>query len=298
MTLAMSSESVEPRRYTVKVNGKVVGKAVLKTIPVDAIQFDSAYQRALSRPWIQQHLPFDEQLAGAIVLSSRAGGPYCIDGGHRVGLAKESHVPTINAYIIDGLTQKDEARLFTQYQRERRALTAWALYRADLVAEDPETIDVQGIVLRAGYRIDEKASNDSIITAVDSLRYIYRHGNGAELLARTLELVKRIWYGEPKALSGQSLKGLALFLSFAVGQPGFRSDRLETVMQEYAPSKVLRLSQAIAADRNAASTTPANVAETLNNLYIKKLGRNDPPFPPFMIGAKKRPAARGKGKSA
>lgn len=278
--------STAPRKFKVRdEHGQFVGTAELRMVPVNVIKIDSGYQRDVSTHWVSQHLPFDERRAGAIVLSGRAGGPYCIDGGHRLALARESGKSHINALVIDGLSRQDEARLFTRYQRERRNLTSHALYRADVVAGDEETLAMVRIVANAGFRLDKNAGPNSI-TAIDALRYIHRQG-GDDLLARTLDLVKQIWVGEEKALSGQILKGLALFLSSAGQQPAFRKDRLERVMHACAPLKLVRLSQAVAQKRSSASSSATNVAEALHEQYNKIAG-NDP-LGPLTISGRKRP---------
>lgn len=287
--MTMPSVAEKPRRFVVKVDGQVVGKAELRTIPVHAIKLDTKYQRDVSAPWVSDHLPFNPQQAGAIVLSARAGGPYCIDGGHRLALARASDVRDIPALVIDGLTQADEARLFTRYQRERRNLTSYALFRADQVAGDEPTLALVRVVHKAGFTLERKGGPNNI-TAIDSLRYIQRLG-GEDLLGRTLDAIKGVWFGEEKALSGQILKGVAIFLRSAGQQPSFRRERFERVMNSLAPSKVIRLAMGIANKRSSANVGPANVAEALHENYNKSLAKGELPLGPLTIGSRRRPGA-------
>lgn len=292
MTIA-APVTARPQRYTVRDRaGAVIGKAELRQVPLAAIKVDHEYQRDVSSNWIHEHLPFDPRKAGAVVLSDRTGGPFCIDGQHRLALARESGLSHINAYVIDGLAKADEARLFVQYQRERRNLTSFALFRAEQVAGDPETLAMIRVVNVAGFRL-AKSAGPLHITAIDAIRYIHRYG-GDDLLARTLELVKRLWFEEEKALSGQVLKGLALFLASAGHQPAFRRERLERVMSSVAPVRLLRLSQAVAEKRRAFSVnSPANVAEALKEQYDKLVPQGEEKLGPLTIGKKRRPAPRG-----
>lgn len=291
MTLATHpGEQPAPRRYVVKLDGKVVGSAELKRLPVVAIKIDPSYQRDVSQPWVHAHLPFNEQQAGTIVVSSRAGGPFCIDGGHRLALASASGVELINAFVIHGLSKQQEAALFVLYQRERRNLTSHALYRGELTAGDPETLAMVNVVQRAGFRFD-KNSGDYVISAIDSVRYIYRQG-GAQLLSEVLELVKaEMWVGLDKALSGPVLKGIALFLQSSAHRAPFNRERLSRVMRENGPSKVLLKSQDIAMRRRSASTSAPTVAEALLELYNGKLPAEQQ-LPSLTIGSRKRPAAK------
>lgn len=285
------SDEPRPRKYSVRLGNQIIGKAELRQVPVDAVKIDSAYQRDVSQHWVQQHLPFNEQQAGAIVLSGRSGGPYCIDGGHRLALAKGSGLHKINSFVIDGLSQQDEARLFVLYQRERRNLTSHALFRADVVRGDPDTLAMVRIVNNAGFHL-AKTSGDFNITAIDAVRYIQKYG-GDDLLIRVLEMVKRIWFGEEKALSGQVLKGLALFLHSAGSDPAFDRGRLERVMHSVAPSKLIRLGQSIAVKRTTSASSAANVAEALHEQYQKTVTKPEGKLQPLSIGKRRRPAPKG-----
>jgi hypothetical protein len=287
--MTMSVVADKPKRFNVKLDGKTIAKAELRPVPVEVIKLDSHYQRDTSQHWVDEHRPFDPQQSGAIVLSSRAGGPYVIDGGHRLALARADGVSHINAFVIDGLTQAEEARLFTRYQRERRNLTSFALFRADCVAGDPQTLALVRVVHTAGFTLERKGGPHNI-TAIDSLRYIQRLG-GDDLLARTLDAIKGVWLGEEKALSGQILKGVAIFLRSAGQQPNFRRERFERVMNNLAPSKVIRLAMGIANKRSAANVGPANVAEALHENYNKTLTKGELPLGPLTIGDRRRPRA-------
>lgn len=288
--MTMPAIAEKPRRYTVRTaDGIVIGKAIMAAIPVGSIKIDHAYQRDTSSSWVEDHRPFDAQQAGAIVLSARAGGPYCVDGGHRVALANADGIPTINSFLVEGLSQADEARLFTRYQRERRNLTSYALFRADLVAHDPDTMAMDRVVRANGYMLGKTASTPRTITAIDSIRYIQKVG-GEDLLHRTLRLVGQFWIGEEKALSGQVLKGMALFLQSAGEQSSFSQPTLDKVMNKVPPVKLLRLSLSVSHKRGAApAATPANVAEAIHEEYNKLVRDEAEKLRPLTIGKRERP---------
>lgn len=287
--MAISAE--KSRRVAMKLNGETLAKGTMRSVPVAVIKLDPKYQRDTKQTWVDNAGSYDPNLATTVVLSSRAGGPWCIDGGHRIALARANGVSHINAFVIDGLSQVDEARLFVRLQRMRTALTSHPLYRAERLF-DPETQAMERVVNVAGFRLAAKAGNGpNVITAIDSVRYIHRYG-GDDLLSRTLGFVKELWIGEDKALSGPVLKGLALFLFAAGQQPSFRRDRLVSVMQAHGPMKVTRLAQTIAEKRNSVSAGPANFAEALLTEYNKLVRKGEEPLPPLTIGNKRRPKAR------
>jgi hypothetical protein len=296
-----------PRRYTVRMkDGTIVGRAELRPVLLAAIKKDFAYQRGTNPSWISRNLPFNPQLAGAVILSSRLGGPFVIDGGHRtdLALATPGGPIEINAFVIDGLTQRDEARLFVLYQRERTNLNSFQLYRADLVRGDAETTAIVGIINRAGFRLPppdgaRNAGGAYTITAIDAVRKIWHQG-GPDVLAETLELVKHSqWIGLEKALNAQVLKGLALFLQSFQRDAAFRPGRLDAVMKNIGPSKLLLQAQEVSGrDRHSIKVTDATVAEALMGFY--NAGQPEElRLPVLKIGRKKRPApAKGFMKTA
>lgn len=287
MTMPLAAE--KPKRYTVRdASGSVIGKAELRRVPVESIKLDHKYQRDTSSTWVEDHRPFDAQQAGAIVLSSRSGGPYCIDGGHRLALARADGVHHINAFVIDGLGQTDEARLFTRYQRERRNLRAWDLWRADIASNDEDTWAIDRVVRSNGFLVGRTPS-DRTITAIEALRKIQKLG-GEDLLSRTLRVIKSFWIGEDKALSGQVLYGMAIFLLSAGEQSAFRQQTFERVVNTVPPVKLLRLSLSVSAKRGAApAATPANIAEALNEQYNKLIKEPTEKLAPLTIGRRQRP---------
>lgn len=288
MTMPAATET--PKRYTVRTaDGTVIGKATLRAVPVVDIKIDHAYQRDVSSAWVEDHRPFDPRQAGAVVLSSRSGGPYCIDGGHRIALARADGISHINGFVIDELTQADEAGLFTRYQRERRNLTSYALFRADLVSHDPDTMAMDRVVRASGFMLGKSPSTPRTITAIDSVRYVQRLG-GDDLLGRTLRMIGDVWIGEEKALSGQIIKGVAMFLSSAGEQSTFSRATFDKVVNKVPPVKLLRLALSVSHKRGAApAATPANVAEALNEEYNKLVRDDAEKLLPLTIGRRKRP---------
>lgn len=276
------------RGFRARFNGKDIGRAELRQVPVDAIKIDHAYQRGTNSRWVNDHMPFDERRAGTLILSDRAGGPYCIDGGHRLALAKASGVHKANAYVIEGLSQQTEAELFSYYQRERRNLNSHDLFRADVAAQDPDTLAMVRIVNNAGFKLVDKAgSGPNNITAIDACRYIQRYG-GDDLLARTLDTVKSFWLGYEKALHGQVLKGIAVFLHSAGEQAAFRQETFAKVMQGVVPLRVLGKAQENAAKRVSSSTSASDVAEAIWQFYNLKAAK-DLRLTTLTISGRKRP---------
>lgn len=288
----------KPRRLVMKLHGEAVAKGYMRSVPLAAIKIDPGYQRDTNQTWVADQGAFDANQAATVVLSSREGGPYCIDGGHRVAIARASGATHVNAFVIDRLTKSAEAALFVKLNRARRALKSFDLFKAELAAplDFPETTAMVRVVTAAGFQLAHKAGSPRAITAIDSVRYIFRYG-GADLLSRTLALVGDLWIGEDKALSGPVLKGLALFLFSSGQQTQFKRERLVKVMQLHGPYKVGRLAQVVAERRNSVTAGPANFAEAILEEYNKLTPKGEQQLPPLTIGSKKRPAPYRRGGS-
>lgn len=245
----------------------------VRQVPVAIITTDPEYQRDLDQTWVgrQAHDGWDAALAGVVTISERAGRLYVIDGQHRVELARQCGITQVWAYVITGLTQKGEADLFTQFQQKRRALKVWELFKADTTAQKEDVLTISRVVHQVGFRV-ERENRAGTITAVGALMKVYRLG-GQDLLKDTLTVIKRLWtLDDPGALRGQVIHGIAIFLHSFQNEPQFRMDRLEKVLPETAPSKLLRLAQAIASKRQSATVGPANVGEALRDLYNQGIG--------------------------
>jgi hypothetical protein len=269
VTMPTATIEPSPKRYAVSDrHGRRIGTGELRFVPVGVIKIDPRYQRDRKSAWLSDHLPFDPNKAIALLLSDRAGGPYCIDGQQRLALAEMSGVKEVRAMVITGMSQKDEANLFFE-QDERTRLTTWAKWRAALVGERPEEIDITRIVTSSGFRLDNKSANDRTITAIDGVRRVYRLG-GEPLLRETLRVINEGgWIGLEKALTGQTIYGVALFLESSEERPQWDPTVLRRAMVLNAPLRLLARSQEIAYKRHAVTSGSATFAEAILAEYDK-----------------------------
>lgn len=288
MTMPIGGEPI--KTYRMKLDGKFTGKHVdLRDVPVDLIRRETKYQRGLNETWLHSHMPFVPEQAGTVTLSERAHVLWAVDGGHRVELAKASGVKTIKAFVIKDLTLQEEAALFVRLQRERRALSAWDLYRAELAGNEEHTVAMTHAISLAGFRIDQQTKGDpKVITAIDSMRFVYRMG-GAPLIKWVLELITdAMWLNLDRALSGPILKGLAIFLHSEQQRAVYDHERTVRILQRAAPTYVLLKAQQISIERRAASVSATNVAQAILDAYNDRLSVAKK-LPPITINNRKRP---------
>ncbi|TFG67854.1 MAG: hypothetical protein E4H24_05125 [Thermomicrobiales bacterium] len=293
MTMPTGNEPI--KKYRMKVDGKRTDNSVeMRMVPVDQVHYDADYQRSVDQKWITDHMPFLPEQAGTVVLSRRGGRLWCVDGRHRINLADLSEVKEVRAFVIHDMTKQEEASLFVRLQRERRALSAWDLFRAEMAAGEPQTLEMVNALNRAGFRIDQKTSGDPhVITAVDSVRFVYRLG-GAQIIDDTLRLITdSMWLNLDRALSGPILKGLAIFLQSEQEKPTYDAERTLKKLRACAPTYLLLMAQQIAINRRSASVSATNVAEAVVQLYNERLA-NATKLPPITINRRKRPVAKSR----
>lgn len=277
MTMPVDLRSAPTRRVRVVTKEGKVLEGLARLLPVASLRIESRYQRSLDRRWVAKQAVYgwDAHAAQAISVNVRGGILWVVDGQHRVELARELGITHVWAIVDEGKTLEQEAKRFIRLQGIRRSLKSWDLWKAELAANDPDSLAIDRAVMSAGFRIAVEAGHGNI-QAIETLRRVYRLG-GADLLGSALGVVRANWTLEDKdALSGQVIEGLALFLHSYLADPLLKEDRLTRLLTRTAPTKLLRLAQAIATERSAFTNGNAtNLAEALRDLYNDGLRPND-----------------------
>jgi len=131
-------------------------ETTIRLVNVADVTIDSIYQRDVEQDWVQAQVRdgWDERRAGVILLSVRGGRLLCIDGQHRVELARQCGIPQLWAQFLVGLSQQQEADLFELLQTKRRQLKVWELFKARTAANKTDALDISRTVHQVGFRID------------------------------------------------------------------------------------------------------------------------------------------------
>lgn len=243
----------------------------LTTVKVADLRIDLAYQREPSAAWVEAHRPFDPDKAGAIKVSARANGLWIVDGGGRWSIAKADGVETMAAFVMVDKGQKEEADQFVGAQQDSRRLTAFDLWRADLVRGEPSVMRIQTVIDRMRFKAGPThQQGPNTISALVALRSIEKHW-GIDILADTLRLVRERWLTLEKALTGQTLKGLAGFLVLARQDPKYDEERLEDVMLRYAPLTILQKAQELAINESSGNAQVRHISLAIADKYNQRL---------------------------
>lgn len=242
------------------------GAPNIRRVPIKDVRLDSSYQRDLDTVRVHRlFVDWDPALAGALILSNRAGILWCVDGQHRLAVMRERNELFCYAIVLDGLTQMEEAALFVSYNKNRKGLNAWDLFKGEQIAGHDDVLNIIRIVHVAGFRVDRTTAANHI-GAVGALRRIYRLGS-EPLLVATINVVREIWVGDRRALDGTVLEGLAVFLHSFRGEPQYREKRARDILETHTPVVLIRKAQEIAATRYVAGSSATNLAEAIREFY-------------------------------
>lgn len=128
---------------------------MIKTVAVNDLNIDESYQRSLSTLSVKKMAKnFKVGLLALPLISVRSDGSmWVIDGQHRVAAAKLASVPTIDARLVSGLTQEEEAQMFVDANINSRRLTGANFFVASLRAGNPQIVQIARMYERYGYFI-------------------------------------------------------------------------------------------------------------------------------------------------
>jgi hypothetical protein len=129
----------------------------LAFIHKDLLSVDDSYQRGLrdlTRLAIARH--FSWAAFGVLSVAKRRDGSlYVFDGQHRLAAVKErpsiQSVPCIVFEVADDVAF--EAQMFLKANRNRKPVTAFETFKADMIAGDPVVAKVNELLDRHGYTL-------------------------------------------------------------------------------------------------------------------------------------------------
>jgi len=149
------------------------------------LQFDRTYQRPLNMARVQKlredFRPFGIEV---LVVSERADGSlWGIDGQHRTHVLLGLGYEFATARIHVGLTVQEEAEMYLVLNRGQKTPTVMDLFKASLIAGDPEALELNAAFTSAGYTIGNNTQEVRWIRAAEHVMRAYgKHTLRAALL--------------------------------------------------------------------------------------------------------------------
>ena len=245
-------------------------------IPLRDLFVDPVVQRSLNQGWASQIAKeFDPDHMGVVTVSERADGRYAvIDGQHRIAAVRQlfdDDTQKIECKVHRGMTTEEEAAMFVGLNNFKRP-SAIQLFLKNVIAGDPEAVEINDIVRRHGFKVNG-AATDGNITCVGALHSIY-HGFGGDkaepnpsLLLQTMIVVRNSWGLAKDGANGSVVEGVALLIAARAKVLDFAdlSHRLSTFPG--GPSGLLGRARGVAAVAGGRLTFA--VADVIVDVYNK-----------------------------
>lgn len=177
---------------------------------------------------------FTELIANPPKVSYRDGHYFVFDGQHTIVTRRAMNggqdLPII-CKVYEGLTEEEEAMLFSRQTGVSTPLTAGAELRAALVGKDPESLAFVKATESTGLQLglDNYRAPWKIICIRTAFKEYKAYG--ADLYKEALTMLAKGWEGDPDSLRSGILQGMVRFVALYQGEydPERLVKRLHTV---------------------------------------------------------------------
>jgi hypothetical protein len=126
-----------------------------EVLAVQDVSIDNAYQRIIAQSLVKkivdEFMPecFDPPLVGI----RDDGSMWAVDGQTRLTALSKKAIDKFPARTFRSRGRAHEAELFRKINQTRRSVKRFDIFRASLAAGDPATVEIDGVVERAGFKI-------------------------------------------------------------------------------------------------------------------------------------------------
>lgn len=194
-------------------------------LPVEMIKIDDSYQRVINDKIIRAIIRnYDGNRVDVKLVNyrpSKKGGEfYILDGQHTLTVERELGHKTLICKVFIGLSKKEEAMLFSKQNEFRRSITAFAQYKAEVVAGMEPAISIKSLC--DSYNIEIAQSHGFIpantITSIRKCYEIVKKG-GIDCLDFTLQLIIELGWNNYNGGMNEKILSLYRAYEFCKGNP-------------------------------------------------------------------------------
>lgn len=196
------------------------------TINSEKLISDPAYQRPIDERRVKRIVStFNPGIANEPKVSHRNGMYYVFDGQHTLAALKmmngNKHLP-VNCKVFTGLTQQDEARLFSEQNGLARGVMRNDKMKALYVAGDVDVCDLHDTLEEIGITFNfTKSKGEYKIVAYGTALKIFVNVSREDFI-QIIELIKQSWNGDADSFSNEILNGMYVFYMTYKGQFDFK----------------------------------------------------------------------------
>lgn len=254
-----------------------------KVCDVDArmLSMDMTYQRNPHQKSRKLRQEFDINKFDPIRLSYRDGLLFIIDGGHRVDAAIYNGVTAVPARIHEGMTQADEAKMFSEQMLNVVNLTPYDTFRANIYWGEPIDTAIKDVCDAYGLTVCESKAEKTpahSMTAITTCRTIMssKKVDGKACLDWMFAIMKNAnWFEHKFALSNKVIYAFYKAYWQAI---------LDNMLDKYATNLTETLSRVNVNNVNglAAAKWPHHEARSAFAVAINAIGKGEVTFADFI----------------
>ena len=249
----------------------VTGELEFMVIDLDSVNVDHSYQRPLIARQVKLITSgFSPLAAGVICVGLREDGTYwVVDGQQRTKAMKQLGMIAVQAVVFLSSGPVQESQVFRLMNKHRTAIKSHALFEAALVEGLPDETAVKRIVEDMGFEVHVTSSTRpqwGQFSCVANLLSIYRRG-GESVLRGAIAVVQKAWDGEPSAMRGDIVSGVATLINTV---KGVNQDHLADKLSTVSPLSIIRDVRTVGP---ASSTT---IGKKMLQIYNKGKNANSP----------------------
>lgn len=212
-----------PATSRLKVNPAIGSPPVLQYCSPDQLEVDPVYQRSLesdvSLTLIRRiAMYWDWGLCQPLVVARRGSGAlFVVDGQHRLAAAKlRGDIQQLPCVVASYRSAADEAAAFVSLNKDRRALTQLAIFKAELAAGDEAAVAVARLVRQAGLELAPHENRlrwkPGCVGNVRGMADCWRR-YGEAIVRTALCTMAHAFQGQPLRYGGTIFRGLVGFLA-------------------------------------------------------------------------------------
>lgn len=213
-----------------------------KQINSSSIFSDPAYQRAVDFTRVKNIVSnFNQSLVNPIKVSSRDNKYYVFDGQHTLAALKMRNGNkdlAVECKVYTGLTQQNEARLFSEQNGISRAVRSNARMKALYTAGDKEITEMHDLIVSQGLKLDfSESKGKGKIIACATIYKIYRKTTCSEF-RDILQIIQESWNGEPESFNKEILTGMFVF--YTMFKDKIDKKKAVSQFQKISPQAIIR----------------------------------------------------------
>lgn len=184
---------------------------------------------------------FKADKLGVIIVSSRDGKLYVLDGQTRVGAARKvKWHGKLNAIVWTGLTVEEEADMFITHN-DSKAVSAFDKFRVRVTRADSVPVAISDILREHGWTLMTGTHDGSFAAVVAAEKIATRWG--LPLFVKVIRTVTNAWGHKSAGVNGTVIQGIAEFYAF-YGEKA-SEDRTTKNLEKVRPTTLLSESKVV-----------------------------------------------------